>query len=132
MIQSSINNLTIGIKSSDEIKKTFGLYDQPDDINNLDDRLLFKIEIFRYKLKVQISSFEFNKNFNDIVEMSKKSVDLIDTEFIDNNSPATLVHEVNNVEEFIESYSTFFSNSNSFLELFSKSTAAKDSNINER
>ena len=132
MIQSSINNLTIGIKSSDEIKTTFGLYDQPDDINNIDDRLLFKIEIFRYKLKVQISSFEFNKNFNDIVEMSKKSVDLIDTEFIDNNSPATLVHEVNNVEEFIESYSTFFSNSNSFLELFSKSTAAKDSNINER
>ena len=135
MIQSIYNNLTLGVKWFDDGKNgtfTFGLYDQPNDHANIDERLLFKIEPFIYRFKVAIASVEFNKNFQDIVEASKKQVDLIETEVIDNNSPATLVHEVDSEKEFAESLSTTFESSQTFIDSFSKSATVSDRSTDER
>ncbi len=98
----------------------FALYNDVDDWNKLNDKILLNFELQNYTFSAQLYSIEWDQSLEDIISINKKQISLIDTAIINNNSPANLNHEVSNQKEFIESFTTSFGSSTKFLESFSK------------
>jgi hypothetical protein len=98
----------------------FALYNNVNDLNKLNDKILLNFELQNYTFSAQLYSIEWDQSLEDIISINKKQISLIDTAIINNNSPANLNHEVSNQKEFTESFTTSFGSSTKFLESFSK------------
>jgi len=98
----------------------FALYNNVNDRNKLNDKILLDFELQNYTFSAQLYSIEWDQSLEDIISINKKQISLIDTAIINNNSPANLNHEVSNQKEFTESFTTSFGSSTKFLESFSK------------
>jgi hypothetical protein len=98
----------------------FALYNNVNDWNKLNDKILLNFELQNYTFSAQLYSIEWDQSLEDIISINKKQISLIDTAIINNNSPANLNHEVSNQKEFTESFTTSFGSSTKFLESFSK------------
>ena len=99
----------------------FGLYKLVSSPQEVDDRLLFKIQELNFTLHVELYSLTFDNNLEQIVRGSIKQLSMVDTEIIKNNAPSTLIHQIENSKEVIESYTTSYGTSQKFMDSFSKS-----------
>ena len=119
VIRSNYQNLTLGVAeylNHEGNRSTgFGLYENVNLKSDLDDKYLWKIEEVNFTLKVELYSVDFNQSLSDLVSMNKKQISIIDTAIINNNSPATLTHEVSSTKEMTETFSTSFGTSQSFM-----------------
>jgi hypothetical protein len=96
----------------------FALYNNVNDWNKLNDKILLNFELQNYTFCAQLYSIEWDQSLEDIISINKKQISLNDTAIINNNSPAILNHEVSNQKEFTESFTTTFGSSTKFLESF--------------
>jgi len=96
----------------------FGLYNDIQTSNYLNDKVLFKLSLLNYTFNVQLYSVEFDKSLDELISSNKKQISLIDTAIINNNSPASLNHEVSTEKQITESFVTSFESSTKFMESF--------------
>ncbi len=87
----------IGVSSfrnNSKNSNAFALYNNVENRNKFDDKILFSFEPQNYTFNAQLYSIEWDPNLDNILSINKKQISLIDTTIINNNSPANLNHEI--------------------------------------
>lgn len=122
MITSRTKGYTLGVveyKDGKNLSIGFGLYDPVNMKEKLHDKLLFNIEPLNYTLDVDLISIEFDKTLEQIVASNKKQISIIETAIINNNSPASLTHEVSSTKDLTEMFTASYGTSQEFMQSFS-------------
>jgi hypothetical protein len=134
-IQLKGENSFIGITSfrinSNDLN-AFSLFNEVNNANKMNDRILFTFELQNYTFNAQLYSIKWDQSLEDIISKNKKHLSLIDTAIIYNNSPANLNHEVSSDKSLSQSFTTSFGSSTKFLQSFSTSNTQSTSDTHSK
>ena len=130
-----MHNYILGAKLFDDGtngRVAFGLFDGIDINAKVEDNFLFQLIPNDITFNVDIVSVDFDKDFNDIIQSSKQELNLLDTAIINNQSPASLIHQVHQSRDAIESFTTSFGTSQVFMDTMSSMARTSRSHEDSR